>query len=224
MTSPLLALVSPSRREVLLVLRERGEAWAGELAEALHLSMSALRQTLAMMEMEGLVSSRQVRASAGRPRLYYALTPLAETLFASREATLVRLIDAAAEVAAAGEPLTAKRWGEQVFQQPWAEPMRAARHGAEGERLAAAANAYRASGYGARLEAEGGGQFRLTFERCPVLDLARSQPVMCAVEESFLGDAAGPRGEAWRDRHRLSGDAVCRYRFSFAAEDSPQPN
>src|SRR5438270_57197 len=69
------------RRELLLLLKKRGEAGADELADQFGVTASAIRQQLDLLAEEGLVAHREDRGSRGRPRHRYHLTPEAEVLF-----------------------------------------------------------------------------------------------------------------------------------------------
>ena len=70
-----------TRRQLLEVLKRRGEARAEELAEALSVTVSAARQHLAALQAAGLVAYRELKGTPGRPKHVYHLTPAAEELF-----------------------------------------------------------------------------------------------------------------------------------------------
>jgi DeoR family suf operon transcriptional repressor len=70
-----------TRRQLLEVLKRRGEARAEELAEALGVTVSAARQHLAALQASQLVAYRELKGTPGRPKHVYHLTPAAEELF-----------------------------------------------------------------------------------------------------------------------------------------------
>src|SRR6202035_2560467 len=72
---------STTRRAILLTIKKRGEARAEDLAAALSITPSAVRQHLTGLLGEGLVAVREQRGRAGRPRFFYSVTALAEPLF-----------------------------------------------------------------------------------------------------------------------------------------------
>jgi predicted ArsR family transcriptional regulator len=78
---PSLAGLSVSAREVVLALKKRGEARANEIAEALGITPSAVRQHLSALRADGLVAYRKIHAGPGRPKFAYFLTEPAEALF-----------------------------------------------------------------------------------------------------------------------------------------------
>ena len=75
---PALTAPSTTRRALLLSIRKSGEARADELAEALGITPSAVRQHLSAQVAEGLASVREQRGGAGRPKYFYATTAAAE--------------------------------------------------------------------------------------------------------------------------------------------------
>src|SRR5215212_298908 len=78
---PALAELPATRRELLVTLRKRGEARAEELADALGVTVGAVRQHLQGLAAADLVAHREERPGPGRPRHVYRLAPAAEALF-----------------------------------------------------------------------------------------------------------------------------------------------
>jgi len=76
-----LGTLSATRREVLDLLKKRGEQGADQLAVATGLTISAVRQQLNALQKDGLVAFSQRRSGPGRPRYLYHLTPAAEGLY-----------------------------------------------------------------------------------------------------------------------------------------------
>src|SRR5450759_2273108 len=87
---PSLAGLSVSAREVVLALKKRGEARASEIAEALGITPSGVRQHLSVLRADGLVAYRTIHAGPGRPKFAYFLTEPAEALFPKTYHELVR--------------------------------------------------------------------------------------------------------------------------------------
>ena len=73
--------LSSAQRHVFVALKRRGEASADELADALGITPSAVRQHLAALKSASLVASRQERGRPGRPADLYHSTDLGEALF-----------------------------------------------------------------------------------------------------------------------------------------------
>lgn len=80
--------LSPAQRQVLVALKRAGEASATELAEALDISPTAVRQHLTALRTAGLVRGERQRGQPGRPVERYCGTDLAESLFEMPSADL----------------------------------------------------------------------------------------------------------------------------------------
>src|ERR1700737_3767921 len=76
-----MATPSTTRRAILLTIKKRGEARAEDLAGALGITPSAVRQHLSGLLGEGLVAVREQRGGPGRPKFFYSVTASAEPLF-----------------------------------------------------------------------------------------------------------------------------------------------
>ena len=70
-----------TRKIILQALKKRGELRVEDLAELLEVTQSAVRQQLNGLMADGLVSFREQKGGAGRPRHLYRLTGAAESLF-----------------------------------------------------------------------------------------------------------------------------------------------
>lgn len=93
--------ISPAQRQVLTMLKRHGTATANEIATALEISSSAVRQHLAAMRSAGLVTSESrstQRGQRGRPAETFQSTDQAESLFATSDTSLaIEVLDCAAE-------------------------------------------------------------------------------------------------------------------------------
>ncbi|MCA9803950.1 MAG: ArsR family transcriptional regulator, partial [Cyanobacteria bacterium HKST-UBA02] len=68
---------------ILLYLKKQGEMGVSELCEVLGITAMAVRRHLTALASEGLIDSRIVRQSRGRPSYRYKLSEKAESLFPS---------------------------------------------------------------------------------------------------------------------------------------------
>src|SRR5438874_12730655 len=83
---------------MLTAIKKRGEARAEELADALGITVSAVRQHLNALAADGLVTHRQMKAGPGRPKHLYRLTATAEAQFPKTYGELTNeLLDYAAD-------------------------------------------------------------------------------------------------------------------------------
>jgi DeoR family suf operon transcriptional repressor len=213
----ILELISPARRDVLVALRSQGESWAAGLAAELHLSVSALRQTLTTLEAEGLVSSRQVRSGPGRPRVYYRLTDAAESLFQQRHSAVYRLLDAALDLTAEGRDVTVDSWARRLAQEGIDLAGATSRNGGElAQRLRSVEDLLDRAGFAPQLDVDEA-RVSVNLRRCPLLELARSRPLVCELERRSIGAQLGS-GNVERKEHRLAGDDGCVYTFALSAD------
>src|SRR6266496_5598968 len=79
--NPTLASLPATRRALLIALKKKGEAGVEDLARALEITVSAVRQHPAGLATAGFVTHRAVTKGPGRPRHIYRLSPGAEALF-----------------------------------------------------------------------------------------------------------------------------------------------
>src|SRR5207244_5767739 len=82
--APAVTRLPVKRRELLMTLKRLGEARADELASALDVSVSAVRQVLGALEGEGLVTHAELRVERGRPKHVYRLSDAGDSLFPRR--------------------------------------------------------------------------------------------------------------------------------------------
>ena len=81
-----------SKSLILARLKRSGGSPVDELATSLGLARMTVRQHLATLERDGLVTSREVRRPTGRPHFVYSLTDLGEETFPKRYDRLAELI------------------------------------------------------------------------------------------------------------------------------------
>lgn len=75
--------MQPTRQKIVELLKERGQATVGEMAEAVGLTQMAVRHHLNVLSAENLVITTSVRrmSQPGRPQQIYILTEAANQLF-----------------------------------------------------------------------------------------------------------------------------------------------
>src|SRR5207253_1892223 len=73
--------MQPTRRRILMTLKKRGEATAEEMASALDITVSGVRQHVAVLRAAGFVEHAAAKGRPGRPRHLHRLTPQAEAFF-----------------------------------------------------------------------------------------------------------------------------------------------
>ena len=202
-----LANLAPTRRAVVMTLKQRGEATIEELASELSVTTSAVRQHLQSLAADGLVAHREERSGPGRPRHWYRLTAAAETLFPKRYGELTNQllgffddaqVDGAFESRRQARTSRAlARLGDRPFD----------------DRVCELAAILDEDGYLADCSRQPDGTWMVTEHNCAVIDVARLYGQACTSEIAFLRDAL-PDADIERVAHMISGAHVCAYRIS----------
>jgi len=209
---------STTRRAILLTIKKRGEARAEELAAALAITPSGIRQHLAALLAEGLVAIREQRGSAGRPKHVYSVTPAAEALFPK---TYGELTCELLEYAAAEGPGTVERLFDRRRQRrAAAAAIRLAGKDFD-ERVAELARILDEDGYLADTVRGDDGEWHIVEHNCAILEVAFRYGQACGSELAFLREVM-PDAQIDRVSHMASGEHHCAYRVRRRpADDQP---
>lgn len=205
--------LSDARRRLLELLKRRGPAAPTELARALAITTSAVRQHLDELERHGLVE-REPRAprGRGRPGSAWRLSAVAHDLFPDRHADLtVELIDGVRRTFGNEglDRLIELRRRNQVRAYRRVLPPREA---PLGERVEALAHQRTAEGYMAEVVQDDDGSYLLIEHHCPICDAAAACTGLCRAELQVFRAALGREVVVEREQHLLAGDARCVYR------------
>src|SRR5438105_2292792 len=200
------------RRELLQLLKRRGEAGAEELADELGVTASAIRQQLDLLAEEGLVDHTDERQGRGRPRHRYHLTPEADVLFPK---TYSELTNELLDYVRASDPELV----DDIFERR----RRRRAEGAEArlagkafaERVAELARILDEDGYLADFETRPDGTFLVTEHNCAILGVAQRYGQACSSEIEFLRDAL-PDARVERVSHMIAGAHSCAYEIAPA--------
>jgi DeoR family suf operon transcriptional repressor len=204
-----------TRQDLLLTLKRTGGARAEELAEALEITPSAVRQHLTALSGEGLVAHEERRGGPGRPKHVYRLTEAAEGLFPKRygdlAAELLNYVDDADP--ALVERIFTKRRQRRIVDgkarlagKPFADQV------AELTRI------LDEDGYLAALEEMPDGSYRIVEHNCAILEVARRYGHACSSELEFIRKVL-PTARVERVQHMMAGAHVCAYEVRPAATD-----
>lgn len=203
--------LSPTQRRVLEVLKRHGEITPDELAAALEISSSAVRQHLAALRAAGLVVSRRDHGHTGRPAERYRATTLAEPLFAN---TADRLPIELLEHMEAEEPDLIGR----VFDRRRRQMVDDAEDRLDGrttdEQVAVLAELLDEQGYLADSEVVADEHFRINLHNCAIWTVANRYPQACASELDYL-QALLPDATVQRVTHKTCGAHTCAYDIQF---------
>ena len=207
-----------TRKAILDYLKERGEATVDELAAVLELTSVTVRHHLDILRGDGLVADPAIRHrnTPGRPQYSYGLTPKASEHFPKNYCDFAaKLIE---EVKASAEPGRVNVIFEGVAQRL----ALAAPPPAPGEPLPARLDRTVAclnqQGYVARWETAEGGYLLHTCN-CPYEGLAESNPELCQMDLSLVGNLLGTTPE--RVSRVVEGAGSCAY---WVAENKVELN
>jgi len=196
---------------ILLLLKTRGPATAATLAKALRITAMGVRQHLAHLADDGLVSHVDQRLTVGRPKRHWQLTDKAEARFPDSHAQMtVEILDSVRKVFgdAGLDRLIEQREGETLAR--YREALRGARNVAERARRLAALRSE--EGYMAECASQGDGSLLFVENHCPICAAARTCQGFCRSElDIFRAALAGASVE--RTDHILAGARRCAYRI-----------
>ena len=212
-TTPSSALPA-SRRHILDLIKRRGDATAGEVAEQLGMTRENARQQLQLLEQEGWIArSERTVEGAGRPAVGFRITPAGDHLFPKNYDQLsMTLVDAVAEQL--GPEALVKLLSAITEQQVrhW-EPKLAGLSLAE--RIKALKDIYVEDDPHTSMRHDQKG-YVLVERNCPFLNVAMRRPQLCAITVNTLTRLLGVR--VIREERFQAGDKRCVFRV---LEDQP---
>jgi DeoR family suf operon transcriptional repressor len=202
-----LPVLAATRGEILRQLKRAGELRVDDLAAAIGMTPSGMRQQLRSLASDGYVTYREQRGATGRPKHFYRLTPAADALFPRRYGDLVGDL---LRVATEDDP----DFVERMFTRRGARRLEHARTqlvGSLEQRVGTLAEVLDADGYLAEVEAlEDGTGWRIIERNCAIFDIAQRYGHACSSELDFL-QASLPDATVERVRHMVAGAAQCTY-------------
>ncbi len=200
--------LSTRGNELAQVLKHAGEATAEELAERLGVTVSAVRQQLDALALDGLVAWRPQARGRGRPTHVYHLTRAAEPLFPKTYGGLTN--ELLGYVADADPSLVDGIFDRRRQRRLEDAEARLAPLEDFAARVAELARILDEDGYLASFEALPDGSFRIVEHNCAVLDVAERYGQACSSEIAFLRQAL-PDARVERVSHMIAGAHSCAY-------------
>ena len=201
---------SPTQRRVLVALKRRGEATADELATALDISASAVRQHLSALRSAGFIASRQDRGHPGRPADRYHATDLTEPLFVATDGSLsIELLGHIEEE----DPELVNR----VFERRRRRLVEEAKDRLEGrpidEQVAVLGDLLDSQGFLADSDALSNTRYRINLHSCAIWAVANRYHQACTAELDFIRDLI-PDATVERVTHKTDGAHTCTYEIT----------
>jgi DeoR family suf operon transcriptional repressor len=202
-----LGAMPATRRAVVEHLKRAGEASAEAIAEAVGVTVGAVRQQLTILDAAGLIAHRDERPGPGRPRRRYCLTPAAEGLWPKRYGQLTNQLLGFFERSDPGLV-------DEAFEQRRRQRVDNARQRLQGrsfdEQVRELTAILDEDGYLADCEKMSPGIWRIAEHNCAILDVAIRYRIACNSEIAFLREVL-PNASVERVQHIASGGHMCAY-------------
>jgi len=173
-----------TRHQIVVLLRTEHGMRAGDLAARIGITEMAIRRHLSALERDGLAYGRTVRQPLGRPANMYYLTEDADQLFPKSYGILA--LDLLTDINYLdGEEKIAELLG--VRERRLVETYRARMEGKPlKERVAELSEIQNNKGYMTKWSVEGDQQFSLVEYNCPIAQVSKQFPQVCASELSMF--------------------------------------
>jgi predicted ArsR family transcriptional regulator len=203
-----------SKRQIVERLK-RAEATAGDLASALGMTETGVRQHLDALADNGLVAaSKGPSEGRGRPPTLWSLTDLAQDLFPDRHDDLTLDLITAVR-SALGDDGLQRVIGARADQQRVAYANAVPKRGTLRDRAEALARVRTDEGYIAEVVDDPDGDGVLLVEHhCPICTAASACAGLCASELELFRAVMGPKVRIERTQHIIAGDRRCTYRMT----------
>jgi DeoR family suf operon transcriptional repressor len=209
--------LQPTRRKIVLALKQHGGLTAAELAEMLGITSMGVRRHLTTLERDKLVVYELVQRGKGRPSYVYRLSTQAENLFPKNYAALANELLNYVQDSAGEDTITnlferrAQRRIRNAQAQLGDKPLN--------ERVAGLAKLLSNEGYLAEWEQQDEDTFWLREHNCAVHDVAAEFSAACNSELTFLRTML-PEADITREHHMMGGELMCAYRIARRDGDS----
>ncbi|MGH8194307.1 MAG: helix-turn-helix transcriptional regulator [Woeseiaceae bacterium] len=208
-----MAEVYGERRKQLMrhLLRNKAGASIDELARALGVTRTAVRQHLAALARDTLVAPGAERATGGRPERLFVLTKEGREAFPRHYSWFARLlIEAIAkEHGAAGLRVRLGRIASAVVAEL---RQRSPRKESRRQKVKDASILMDELGYDARTGTDIAGAPTIEADNCVFHELAMKNPEVCQFDLSLLSGLTGSKVDL--DECMARGGHVCRFRFT----------
>jgi predicted ArsR family transcriptional regulator len=169
-----------TRERILHLMKTAGPLSAKELTTELQITEMAVRRHLGTMERDGLIESKMIRQTPGRPTAVYGLTELAEGLFPKKYHSLtLDLLDELAEES--GEGMV-----DRLFDRRKEKLSRKYMADMQGKSLTdkvrTLSEIQNDNGYMTELQQTDGGEYVLMEHNCPISQIANRYNHACDCE------------------------------------------
>lgn len=196
-----------THQAVLFYLKKRSEMTVADLCEALGVTSMAVRRHLSGLQKDGLIESRLVRQTRGRPTYHYRLSPKAESLFPSAINNFAfEILEAVFESKGHKGVMELLQLRDEALLrklQPQLEKLSLE------ERIKQVVKIFSENGYMTEFKKLEDGNYFIFQQHCAVHNLAAQYRQICVLESRLLERLIGVR--TVRQQYILKDDPVCGY-------------
>ena len=207
-----LAILGTRQQALLrLLLKHKSGRTVEEISAALDITRNAVRQHLAALENDGLVTQGETRPSGGRPEQLYILTDAGRELFPRHYSWFAQLVVESIKAESGADALR-ERLG--AMGKSVAEQLRARHPGLETrqQKVAALTDVMEHLGYDTK-DADGPADATtIEADNCIFHSLAMKNPEVCAFDLALLSTFTDSKVDHQECMAR--GGNVCRFKFS----------
>jgi predicted ArsR family transcriptional regulator len=196
-----------TRNTILNLIKKNGEMTIKQLSDVVGITSMGVRQHLASLEKEELLQCRMERQKVGRPAQVFSLTESANRHFPSGYGPLV--VGLLKDL----EELDGSEKVQQLLQKRKDGLVREYREKMQNvdgnERFALLAQMRDLDGYMSEAQKSKDGKHCIVEHHCPISEVARAYPAICAMEHELFEEALDTRLQ--RHHHMVNGDKCCKY-------------
>jgi len=210
----MLEMLGGRQRELLaLLLKNKAGMTADELSERLGITRNAVRQHLAALENDRLLTKGVTRASGGRPEQLYVLTDKGHECFPRHYSWFAQLLveSLEEEMGTAGFAERVASIGQKVGRQLAAQHAQAKN---TGEKVRTLSGIMEELGYSARKTEDASGASIVEADNCVFHDLAVKNPEVCRFDLALMATFTG--SEVDHEECMAKGGHLCRFKFNDA--------
>ncbi len=204
---------NPTRREILVLLKRSGGMTVEQLSHAIGITPMGVRQQLAILERDGLITMSKKRGGMGRPAHVYALTDKGDELFPrTYDSFALAILEALQEMDGTEKVEAVLRKRTERLRDALAARLTAR---AIPERVKELVQAQAENGYMAELEERPEG-ILFRHYNCTIAQVAKRYPVICQMEHEMFESLLGTKLK--RECCLVQGENCCAYLVPAAVQ------
>ncbi len=208
-----------TRQEILTSIKYQGAMTAEELARELGISQVAVRQHLAALEAEDIITVSVERRGLGRPSHRYTLTVRGDEMFPRHYDTLTNALLDELRLWQGEEAVSLLFERKCERLESTLQPRM--RNKSLPDRVHELTHIQKENGFMPEIAAEEDGTFRLIEHNCPFRAVASSHPDTCCNSELALFRSLLPEAEIIREKYLPDGSHYCRFHIC-PRSDAPE--